>query len=548
MADQAKTMTLSLRLLRAGLGSANALRVDSTLEPVESTFGELFVGQSQAHPPSWLSFVNHYAAAPQKLYSQSCAAVLFLAVTLKKTGTRTFAICFGTGHHALDPDALERNFGLKVVLNSVKRGKLRTLDTAMLDATTMQKRVQASRDSDLRDFGVDANRDLLRLASGSPDNIAFATALAGKDALTLRTSLSPAELQSRCEVALKLHDAEDYKTDFGFIDHVTSVKNSRTTAVLDHRAFDALSALVAGGVSDLHLALPDILSPETAIEIGYFGTGLRSGTKQSYAELAIEEYVAELQAGDFSSIADMTALKASHEIRVMKDGEGDKKQKRKLYSCFVFETEYDGQTYVLFDGEWFLVELGFYKEVQDVYERLIKPAFVTSTTAKNERAFIAELDANPDLLNIDQTKASPKAARGANLEPCDFLSRAKQFIHLKDGHGSAPLSHLWNQGLVASESFLRDETFRKKFRSEAKKRQKKANKSGFELLLPDGRSKPAASEYTIVYGVMRHPYKASGNLGLPFFSKVSLRAAAERLELVGFGVELHLIRKHSMVD
>lgn len=32
-----------------------------------------------------------------------------------------------------------------------------------------------------------------------------------------------------------------------------------------------------GNASDLHIALPDILSPEEALAIGYYGIGLKSG-------------------------------------------------------------------------------------------------------------------------------------------------------------------------------------------------------------------------------------------------------------------------------
>ena len=155
-----------------------------------------------------------------------------------------------------------------------------------------------------------------------------------------------------------------------------------------------------------------------------------------------------------------------------------------------------------------------------------------------------ELESEQNLISMDQTKVAPKGAANAALEPCDFFSRTKQFIHLKDGHSSAPLSHLWNQGLVAAEAFVSDEVFRKGFRSAAKLREKKFSKRGFIKLLPDGRSKPVPSDFTIVFGVMRHPYVASGKMGLPFFSKVALRAVAERITLMGFPVELHLIEKN----
>ena len=97
--------------------------------------------------------------------------------------------------------------------------------------------------------------------------------------------------------------------------------------------------------------------------------------------------------------------------------------------------------------------------------------------------------------------------------------------------------------MVAAESFVRDKTFRKSMRDSAIKRQKKAKKTGFELLLPDGRSEPVPGDYKVVYGIMHYPYQRSKKLGLPFFSKVSLRAAASRIELTGFTVEVHLIEK-----
>jgi uncharacterized protein (TIGR04141 family) len=114
---------------------------------------------------------------------------------------------------------------------------------------------------------------------------------------------------------------------------------------------------------------------------------------------------------------------------------------------------------------------------------------------------------------------------------------------LKDGHGSAPISHLWNQGVVSAEAFVRDEKFRKDLRAATKRRQRKFKKSGFEKLLPDGRSRPTPSDYIVVFGIMRGRYKKSSTLGIPFFSKISLRAVADRIELMGYKVEFHLIEK-----
>lgn len=543
----ASTMTLSLRLLREGKSVEDAVRDGSGLAETDATGGRLFTDQSIATPPSWLSLVDQFATDPKpKLENKSCAAVLFLEVTPTGKGavTRTFALAFGGGHHGLDPEAIERNFGLKVALNSVARQDLRNLDVATLESTSFQKRIQSSRKADLQGFGIDVQRELLRLAGGVPADTSFAKSLSGKDALTITAKVAAADIGEKCRRALQLFAGTDYKKDYAFIDLITPVRDRTLVGDLDDLIFAEIKMLLGGKPSDLHITLPEIIDPEATHDIGYFGVGFRSGTKTGYGELAIEDYIAELKAGHAAEVKTIDDVKSGHEVRVVVDGQGDREKKRRIYDCFVYETAHKGQTYVLFSGEWYCVENKFFKAVDADFQALLSATpVVASTTAKNEQELIAELDKDPDLLNLDRVKASPSGAAGANLEPCDFFSRKQEFIHLKDGHGSAPISHLWNQGLVSAESFVRDEVFRKSMRASAVKRQKAAGKSGFETLLPDGRSKPTIAEYKVIYGIMRHRYRASNTLGLPFFSKVSLRAAVSRIQLMGYPVEVHLIEK-----
>lgn len=97
--------------------------------------------------------------------------------------------------------------------------------------------------------------------------------------------------------------------------------------------------------------------------------------------------------------------------------------------------------------------------------------------------------------------------------------------------------------MVSAKSFVRDEKFRVDLRKATQKRQRKFKKTGFDTLLPDGRSKPVPSDYTVVYGIMRHRYVKTGVISIPFFSKVSLRSVAERIRLMGYTVEVHLVER-----
>jgi hypothetical protein len=51
---------------------------------------------------------------------------------------------------------------------------------------------------------------------------------------------------------------------------------------------------------------------------------------------------------------------------------------------------------------------------------------------------------------------------------------------------------------------------------------------GFEALVPDGRQRPQTPDYSVIFGAAAT--KKSGDLGLPFFSKVSLRPIAARIQ------------------
>jgi uncharacterized protein (TIGR04141 family) len=67
------------------------------------------------------------------------------------------------------------------------------------------------------------------------------------------------------------------------------------------------------------------------------------------------------------------------------------------------------------------------------------------------------------------------------------------------------------------------------------------------VYLPKSTEKLARDSYGVIYGVMRKPY-ADGSLGLPFFSKVSLQAAAERIAQFGIPLSIELIQKPASDD
>lgn len=540
--------TLNVRLLREGRviesaftetfapGAPRALRQRPWAD-IEGA--EVFVGQIYSNPPGWRTFVAEgFGEMPEGIFTGGAGAVIFIPVDQRIT-----AICFGHAHIALDDDAFERQFGLKVTLNAVPRGRLRTLDLATPDAVTFQKRVQASKDSDLQEFGVDMLRDLARVAGGTPINEAFARFVAGKDSLSITCDVDATTLQAKCAEILKVYKQKTYQTEFAWIDNLRRVVEKDVLKQLDAKLFDALTELRNGNPSDLHMAPPEIVNYTEGNQLHYNGFGSH-GT--SFLSLSIEDYVSELERCGFDGgIAD---IREKHRVKAKREGDEKFSEKWRVYDCFVFETSLgagaDEQYYVLFAGSWYRVEKKFKAQVDAFFDAIPKVNIIGKTTCLNEQELIDDLDTNrADLLKLDQVKINPDGVQYANLEPCDFLSDKKQFIHLKDGHSSGPISHLWSQGVVSAEAFVSDKGFRQKLRAKVR-----SFGRGYETHLPKSTDRLVRDDYQVVYGVMRKPY-ASGDVGLPFFSKVSLQSAAERITgQFGIPVAIELIEKPASDD
>lgn len=536
------TVELSFRLLVDSVKAKDALKLGHGMQSYPCPIGVLFYETTKAQPPDWANFLDNGAPGIKAKLSGLHSSAMLLIEAGTSGAERLFAITFGQGHHFIERDLIERQFGLRVTLNSITRRDLRTLDSASLDSTVFQRRIQASRESDLVDFGFDSHKELLKLASGRPGDPSIAKAMSGKDALHLRKKIAFTDLPKVCTDLLRWYEAKDYEKDFKFIDQFKPVHKAATLKELDDVVFSELKKLVAGNPSELHLAVPDVLPSGSSSTLSYYGAHLPT-KKAHFEELAIEDYVEELRRGSFSSITGIGDFRSTHEVRSQSTAPGEPFGIRKVYDCFVFEATLSATNYVLFDGQWYEISKAYHKEIEDYYSNLLKPSFITSSSAKNERQLIANLNSGPysNLLCIDQTKISPSGVKGANLEACDFLSNSAQLIHLKDSEDSAPLSHLWNQGLVSAETLRRDSDFRKEFRRVTKDREAKFGRTGFSSQLPARKFDP--SKFTVVYAVLKKRGKLSGKLNLPFFSKVALRAAAERISMMGYKVELHLIEK-----
>ena len=542
-----KTITLNVRLLRSGWkpeevftekfapGAKQELK-EYPWDAAEG--GRLFIGQIYDKPPNWLlDFFPEINLDPEKrIFTGGAGAVTF--VPLEKEN-RIVAVCFGHVHLALNAKAFERRFGLMVTLNSVLRDQLRTIELATPDAVTFQKHIQASKNSDIQAFGVDKLRDLVRVAGGKPKNSEFASFVAGKDSLSITCKINPYKFHKKCEEIFAKYEETTYREEFGWIDNLQAIDKESIIKQLDEKLKIAIKDLLDGNESELHIAPPTMVNYTEGLTLQYHGFGSKNKKLQ---RLSIKDYIEELDQCNFT--VDIDEIKNKHRIEV---NEGDLPKKWRVYDCFVFDTTIetvesaeDAGHYILFAGEWYQVEKSFKKLIEKAFDDVKKVSIIGKTKCRNEKELIEELSNNKkELVVLDRVKINLTGVSHGNFEPCDFFSNKGDFIHLKDGKSSAPISHLWSQGVVSAESFVSDEKFRERLREEVKK-----VKASFVKYLPKSSEKVVRENYRVVYGIMRKPFKnVKRDLDLPFFSKVSLQAAVERLNQLGIPVAIEFIEK-----
>jgi uncharacterized protein (TIGR04141 family) len=473
--------------------------------------GRFYFQPQQDRPPAWLSLARAGLAEPINLTNQSTAAVLFLS-----SAGRRFALTFGYGRNLLKPESFERNFGLKVALNTVDPKNLKSMDSRKFEDLTVATRRQASRGSELSAFGLDVTQDVLRAVTGKPRNADFARQVTGADALVIAVEAEFAELAAVCKKTLEAYGRDDYKEHFGFIDHMQPVVDPSLKTRLEA---ELLRALHAGESERMHLSPPEPINWEEVDGFVY----PRQGDDNVQADLDIDEYLATLDDVEQIAIADLKRQR----ISVRFSGSGQAHPQWSVHDSIVFETDIGDHVYVLSAGGWYEVAKTFAKRVS----KRLKSICASSLSLPDAGAGEKEGEYNERVANtgnyalMDQQNVRARDAN-SDIEVCDLFTPHGQFVHVKRKTRSATLSHLFAQGVMSGEAFHWDEDFRKGTKAKIAEL-----KPALAKLIPDKR--PTPGDFEVVYAIVTSMPANRWPAALPFFSQLNLVNARDRLERHG---------------
>lgn len=171
---------LSVYLVKEGITSANDIFEDPgkirVLERYSENSAAYFV-PSLAHEPNWLR--NFFLRGGDGMLLQANSRVVLIKSIQIDEEYRTFALTFGYARFLFREDVLEEQFGLKIVLNSIKQNQIRRISKASVGSNQKQSDEQLPKSSDISEFGFDVNRDLMKNVSGKSEDDMLQTCIFG---------------------------------------------------------------------------------------------------------------------------------------------------------------------------------------------------------------------------------------------------------------------------------------------------------------------------------------------------------------------------------
>ncbi len=500
--------------------TSNALKTQYGLD------GKIFFSPSNTKAPRWKVYLEELSSETIDIEDNASNKALMLV----KVKNRIMGIVFGYGRSFLKEDKIERNFGFKVALNLINPKKMRSINAATIEDMVVNTQRQASYSTSQEEFGLNITNDIMKGVTGEPYDSKYGNHISGKDSLIVSVFMELSELKDKLTLYLEALTNNRYKEiGFDWVDNVCEVRDSILSEALD---FDLADAIANKDVAHLHIAPPETTDWERVIGFCFSGIGKKTNERESYdLNIVLQTYMDKLRPDTniYQKIRRDKLLAMSVDESVFSISS--------IYAALIYQTTYEGETYILCDGTWYEINSSFFNTVHTFVQNRVS---ISTIVLPNCPANIKEGDYNRIVADssqhfclMDQRMVSVEGGP-KKVEACDIFTTNKQFVHIKNKGQSAQLSHLFSQGKVSAQCFVDDEMFRKQVLEIANEK--------FDTQVFDYKIKPLSQEFEVVYGIIDSK-TGSLNERLPFFSLVNLMLTAIELERMHFKYSVCIIKR-----
>lgn len=554
---------LTLYALRKSIQRADeALRPEVLAAPVLQRFvlspaltfeADLFAMPVEATEPAWAKFLRE--GFPDFEATPSAMSRVALILRVASNGEQSFfAATFGSGRFLLREGATEKKYGLLVALNAIYEGdrsdqlvpieRIRQVGMTRVGKNTMQTRRQSNRNAAFQDFGVDLDSDLFGMIVGVPgDATKWGSRLSGSDSLRIQTIDRFEQLGALCTSLIDAHSRDDYRVRFHQIDDLRSLEPEEELD-LQPRILE----LVRKSPDRVSLAPPDLLDFDRVSTFRF-----SVAPKVTFEELRLSDYLSLLEKAD----EELTLDRLQRDTVEALDDQYEVIESWSVWKTLDTEIKTQKSTVLLVGGEFYEISLDlmealnqFVDDIQESQVVLPPSKREVARTTESGKTKISEetegeynqraADSSKEFLCLD--KLTVRAQSNADpIEVCDILTTQRQFVHVKRKFSSSSLSHLFGQGAVSGELFVRDAAFREAVRRQIKEPGPNAPPDPEPFLRLILEARPEAARFEVVYAVIGEWGGGKPSEKLPFFSKLNLRRHTNDLRALGYNVTLKKI-------
>jgi uncharacterized protein (TIGR04141 family) len=452
-----------------------------------------------------------------------------------------YALSFGNGYLLIPDELKDERFGLSFLIRRLDSAQVQELVRRRASARGRTDTTLVAAGAPVWMLGVAENVEIIRRIGGRAKDLKVTFTAAGDrgvnveggGGLKMRFGVEPDALVSDIRECARVCRDEQPDPTLEFIEYIQPVGDTALKGALDGE----LEKVLAGAAADAAERLVPVV-PTSVLE--FFGQAHSLTVKIGYGRTAP---VPSLELDDILRAA--RSQRAGERVKALRSGRiylNADTRGEDVLGCaradkwLEANVSLDTRRFFLMDGEWFEIGADYVRASRDAIEPLFAttpsialPPWSLSTgcAERDYNQYVAARSGGRVLcLDRNQTVRNPLGA-GSSLEICDLLGPDNELIHIKKAKGSAPLSHLFSQGLNSAQSLIAGPAVvREQFIQSV-------------ASVTRGRRLPGDFKPTkVVYAILLESGKALSPSTLFPFSQATLAHAARILNTYGITVEV----------
>lgn len=418
--------------------------------------------QDDEKPTEWSRDASATTGLHLRYTERGSGGVLLLGID----GT-AYAMSYGSGYLLIPDELKDRRFGLSFLIRRLDADQVQDLVRRRPNARGRIDSTVVVAGAPVWMLGVAENVEIIRRIGGRANDLKVTFSetssrpvkVEGSDGLRTRFAVRPDALVADVRECARVCREEQPDPALEFIEHVQPVTDDCTTAQLDGE----LEKLLGGTADSAGRLVPVVPVPL----LDAYGQARSFTVRIGHARAApvpSPELECFLRRTRVQPDGERVKALRAGRVSVIADDDGQEI----LGSAGADEwleanVSLGARRFFLMDGDWFEIGEEYVRASRDAIIRLfpvmptisLPPWSLPARRTEYEYNSYVAAQSHGRYLCLDKNRAvrDPLGAR-SSLEICDLLGPGNELIHVKRAEGSAPLSHLFSQGLISAQSLV----------------------------------------------------------------------------------------------